>query len=442
MRDPDATLEVHETHVTRTVKRPIDSGHFLNSALARDWVSAGKLVPFDILDATTVQSEKIPFVSQPTEWCDAQLHDAARLTLELQRDAVDHRFDMKDASAWNILYAGARPVFCDLFSFALLSDRKWWAAGQFARHFILPLALNRVRGQHTRTTFQISRDGLNPEDARRLLGPARFLTRFWPAMAGGEGPGTRPPTPQIALSAKQLDAIPAYRRGLHETFSWMLNGARPGGSRTSEWAAYREHRTHYAEGSIDVKRETVLRWLTATQPNWVLDLGCNTGEFSRLAASVGAKVVAVDGDHDAVQALYLSLQGGQVIHPVIASLDDMSGGRGWRGHEHPGLMARLGGQFDIVLMLALLHHLMVSNSIPLIEVARFAHQCTTSWAIVEWVDEEDPQMHLLCAQRQRSTCEFSVAAQRQAFMAAGFSMQEEVALSGGVRRLALLRRCD
>lgn len=438
MRDPDATLRIDGTHVTRHLRQPLPEWHFLRSPLASRWVSEGRLVPFAVRGPQHVEADCLPFVSQPTEWCDAQLFDAARLTLDLQLEAVADGFDLKDASAWNVLFSGARPVFCDLLSFVPLAERKWWAAGQFARHFILPLALRRVKGVHTRNAFLVSRDGLLPEEARRLLGWSRFLTRFWPAMAGGGSAATEP-VPQANPVREAPSAIAAYRRGLHETFSWMVQGGRPSGALKSNWFAYRDQRAHYPVGSVDRKREVIQRWLTTVAPGWVLDLGCNTGEFSRLSADAGARVVAIDGDHDAIQSLYLSQRGAQAIHPMIASLDDMSGGRGWEGREHPGLASRLAGAFDLVLMLALIHHLVVSNSLPLSEVAAFVKRCTRTWAVVEWIDAADPQMVLLCSQRHRQPAEFGMALQRQAFLDAGFEIVEEVPLEPSTRRLALLR---
>lgn len=438
MRDPDAALEIGASQVTRHLTHPLQTGHFLNSALARRWVAEGRLVQFQLTSERRVDAERLPFVSHPLEWCDAQLSDAARLTLDLQKEAVAEGFDMKDASAWNVLFAGSRPVFCDLLSFELLTERKWWAAGQFARHFILPLAVLRVKGLPTRHAFQVSRDGMLPEHARKVLGMRRFLTRFWPAMAGAASE-TLPPARAGKARPVAIEAIRSYRSGLHETFSWMLDGGAPRRPSASTWSGYREHRDHYPDGSVDRKREVLQRWLSEQKPAWVLDLGCNTGEFSRLSADSGASVVSIDGDHDAIQTLYRSLDHTSRIHPLIAPLDDMSGGRGWEGREHSGLMQRLWGQFDGVLMLALVHHLMVSSAIPIAEVAAMVRRCTRAWAVIEWIDENDPQMKLLCAQRRREPAHFSMDIQRNAFIDAGFELVEEIQLDPGTRRLALLR---
>ena len=40
----------------------------------------------------------------------------------------------------------------------------------------------------------------------------------------------------------------------------------------------------------------------------MLDLGCNTGEYSHLAVDCGAEVMAVDSDHDTVEIFYRRLR--------------------------------------------------------------------------------------------------------------------------------------
>jgi SAM-dependent methyltransferase len=190
--------------------------------------------------------------------------------------------------------------------------------------------------------------------------------------------------------------------------------------------------------SIERKRAQVAEWLAHTQPAWVADLGCNTGEFSRIALAQGAQVIAVDSDHDSMQKLFMSSTDTR-MYPVIAVLDDMKGGAGWLGEESPGLMARLEQSVDLVLMLAVVHHLAVAASIPLDAVAQMARRLSRSWLVVEFVAPEDPQIRLLCAQRQRDPQEFSVGRQKAAFLKAGFELCAELELAPTHRTLALMK---
>lgn len=437
MRDPAARLQLTDRDAIRHLNAPLPGAHFLRSALAQRWASEARLVPFEWRNEFEVAAPRLGFVSRPDEWCDAQLHAAAALTLELQREAVAHGFDLKDASAWNVLFRGTQPIFCDLLSFEALRDRRWWAAGQFARQFILPLLLSRRRGLRAHQCFAVWRDGVPSDSARRLLGPSRYASRYWPLLMDA-GHAAKPNKAQAPAS---IEAVRRFREGLHASLRWLLRGVEPGHGRATPttWSEYAGQREHYTGDSLQLKRECLAAWLARERPAWVLDLGCNTGEFTRMALEADADVVAVDADHECVQRLFLSSQS-QRLHPLVAALDDLPGGRGWAGREQAGLAERLGQHFDMVLMLGLVHHLMIAASIPMAQVAQFAAHCTRRWLIVEWIDGTDRQARLLCEQRQRVVSEFGIDAQRVAFEAAGFSVVATEPLGEVPRTLALLRR--
>ena len=447
MRDPGALVSFEDSVVLRKLAAPLDEGHFLTSDLARSFVETRLLTPFVVVDARTVTAPRLPFVTYPFEWCDSQLLRAAELTLHIQQECVSAGYDLKDASAWNVIYAGTRPVFCDLLSFVPLRTKKWWAMGQFARQFVVPLAVARRRGLRVHHAFKAWRDGIPADVGRQLLGPSRFLSRYWPLVAGDAGSairGTRDGSnAQVEPGEISIDSIRNFRVGLHTVLRWTLKGAAPVTSMarraSREWDQYEAHREHYLADSLDHKRACVSAWVGKVMPAWVADFGCNTGEFSEIALKHGASVVALDADHESVQRLFDRFRDNAKLFPVLANLDDVSGGRGWAGVEYASLPDRMAQRFDLVMMLALIHHLMVSVSIPMEVIAAFCARCTRSWLIVELIDESDPQLRLLCAQRLRDPGEFTLQRQRDAFAHAGFDVHEEVSLTPAARSLVLLR---
>ena len=443
MRDPEGGLTMTEGQVVRALAAPVAADHFLRSALAADLVRQGKLVDFALRDVHTAVATRLRFVSQPTEWCDAQLFDAAVLTLDIQQLATAAGFDLKDASAWNILFAGTRPVFCDLLSFQAHTRDKWWAAGQFARHFIVPLWLAQQRGLHGRDSFKCWRDGVDPQQARTLLGAKRYLHRCWPLVAGGgAGAGAVADSAATATATPNTQRSRAFRTRLYASMRWMLDGVRPKAGSAADaslWSGYTGDRNHYPASSLTDKQHQVRAWLMHLAPAWVLDFGCNTGEFSAMALDAGAQVIAIDADHACIDRLYRAHAGQPRLHPVVASIDDLGGGRGWAGAEHAGLPARLSCSADLVLLLAVLHHLAVGASVPLAQIARFARACTRRWLIVEWIHHDDRQLDLLARQRCRDAEDFSLLRQRQAFVDAGFVIQSELSLAPAARTLALMK---
>jgi len=442
MRDPDGGLEFERTLVIRKLQQELGPSHFLSSDLAARWVAERRMVDYAVIGSLRIESPRVPFVSQPLEWCNAQLFDASLLTLGLQGEAVAAGYDAKDASAWNVIFEGCNPIFCDLLSFLPLRKRAWRAVGQYTRHFLMPLLASKRMGLRARDFFAISRDGLAPELASRLLGPSVYVTRYAPLFLAAQAPAHMGKTPTAPTEPVINHAdIQRFRESLHASLAWMSSGVRPQNNKElkSVWLNYQESRHHYLGDSINKKRLVVGKWLQHVRPEWVADLGCNRGEFTELAAELGARVISIDADHDSIQYLYRATARKNAVHPVLASLDDLSGGRGWTGTEHPGLMERLHQQVDTVMMLALVHHLAVGLSIPLASVAAMAKSCTRSHAIVEFIDEGDPQLIALCAQRDRTPGEFSRARQRKAFIVAGFTIEEEVDLTPTRRSLALLR---
>ena len=443
MRDPDAIVRVDGDSVSRRFKLRPWPDSFLHSSLAKEWIEEGRLTQFEWENENEIISEKIPFISYPHEWCDTQLFDAASFTLQLQCEAVANGFDLKDASAWNIIHRGTEPIFCDLSSFQNLSERIWWAGGQFNRQFLVPLLLAKKGKLQTNFCFFIWRDGVPESNARKLLGTGRFLTRYWPLVAEAKRPIRIDNEHILLTNSQKAESIASYRDGLHASLGWMLDGLSPKlGRANSHWFEYTENRDHYTSAALEIKRLTVAEWLRRIIPKWVADFGANTGEFSYLAAENGSQVISIDSDHDAVRSIYVNRPHAfaRQIHPVLSVLDDLNSGRGWEGTEYKGLYERLSHRVDLVMMLALIHHLAVASSIPLSEIASFAAKCTRSFLIVELIDPIDTQFKLLLQQYRRDPNDFKLAAQRSAFLNAGFLIEAEVNLVSVQRTLLLLRK--
>lgn len=430
MRDVDGAIAFTDQTVVRRINPEAAAKSFLHSPRSATLVQEGKLIPFRFTGADISESPRLPFVSYPFEWCDAQLHRAAQLTLDVSRDILADGYELKDASAWNVIFEGNRALFCDHLSFQPVASRQWWAFGQFARHFLLPLAASRDRGLKPYRTFSTWRDGLPPDAARELFGAGRYLTRYWPLMAKtGDGKGSG--------NAGKSGGKPMHAN-LYALCQHMLDGAKPRTGK-SAWSHYTAERQHYTQQASTDKLQQVAAWLERIAPSWVVDLGCNTGEYSLLAAKGGASVVAVDLDHDAIERIVFAHGDSAAIHPLICNLGDMVGGRGWCGDEFPSLMQRLEARADVLLMLALVHHLAISEAISLERVAHMAAHITRGHLVVELLAETDPMVQLLCSQRRRDPREFTIAAQEAAF-SVHFDLAESHAIPGTGRKLCLFKK--
>lgn len=443
MRDPAGRIEFDGSWVIRRLNAPAGKGHFLHSALAARWVARGDLIAYEWLDDSTLSSPRLPFVTHPSEWAEPQFHAAAALTLRMQAEAVGEGWDLKDASAWNIVFDGLRPVFVDLLSFEPLQNKLWLAAGQFARHFLLPLVLAKHHKLEARRCMQLWRDGVPPETARKMLGPNRFLTRYWPLMAEGKGPKDANLQPHTVPGTTPARVeIQRFRAGLQQGFEWMLQGVAPVClfTRNTPWGQYEEERAHYHEAVLEHKRQTVATWLGEIRPRWVLDVGCNAGEFSELAVAAGAKAICWDGDSLALAKLCHRQAGDVNYHPILSAVDDAPAGRGWMGTEYPGLMTRLNQQVDVVLMLAVIHHLAIAGSVRLVDVFAFAKAASARWVLVEMLSDTDERVMQLCLQYGRNAAEFTLSKQYEAALDAGLAVVKKASCNDdGTRQLALLQ---
>lgn len=436
MRDPSGQIHFAGGVAVRTLSEPVSATAFVSHPLAQVLSNAGLLIPFEIVDPVTIHSPELSFVSYPDEWTDAQLHAAADLTLAISRQALGSGFELKDASAWNVIFSGTRPVFCDHLSFEAISSREWWAFGQFCRHFTLPLACSRLRGMLACESFRTHRDGLPLERARQLLGIRGRLSRLFPILTMGKPghqvhglPGDSSTRADGALHSRIYDYCAS------SLFPWKRG--RENGS--THWLNYVSERQHYTSEASEAKAREVSRWLERLSPQWVVDLGCNTGEFTRMALAAGASVVAVDSDHDSVERIYLSHAESPRLYPVVANLGDLTNGRGWMGEEHSGLLPRLSRNTDLLMMLALTHHLFFSEGIPLGEIASLAQKITGNWLIVELIDPSDPMVQQLALQRRRSAQDFSIAQQSAAFQQ-HFDEIERFSFASTNRHLLLMRK--
>jgi hypothetical protein len=428
MRDPQGSIEFEEGKVLRRIYSPLIKEHFLYTQAARNMVIEGDLVDFSFADEVMILSPRVPFVSYPHEWTNAQLADAGELTLKISESLSEINWELKDASAWNVIFNGTKPTLCDHLSFQPIENQSWWAFAQFVRHFILPLCVSKYSGLNAMNCFKFNRDGLQPSDARPLIGAKRFLTRYWPLMIKSKATSPH----------KTEEGGRAYHKKLYALSAWYLKGVSPRQNKEGQWVNYYETRYHYSNSAQNIKYQTLSKWIEQLRPKWVIDFGCNRGDFSILACSKGAYTVAIDSDHDSIQRLYLSQRGNTMLFPIVANLDDLVGGRGWAEIEFPGLVSRLYSVGEMSLMLALIHHLAISNSIPYEKIAELAWKTTKKWLVIELIEENDPLVRLLCAQRMRQPAEFTIAKQRAA-LETYFLVMEEISLPDTGRHLLLLK---
>jgi SAM-dependent methyltransferase len=160
---------------------------------------------------------------------------------------------------------------------------------------------------------------------------------------------------------------------------------------SSEWAEYTSTMSHYTAEQSEQKRTWMRGVFDALRPATLLDVGANTGEFSAMAAESGADVVALERDADAAERIAQMVANKKLnIQTIHADLARPTPAVGWENRESSALLPRLEQQFELVMMLAVIHHLLLLEQIPLRAILSLCYRLATRWLVVEWVPATDP----------------------------------------------------
>ena len=410
-RDPAGRVYRAGDRILRTVGREVAddfeevraSGLF-DDLIERDWLIASKTAdpaqhqPF--LDAlgdgvhAVIEHPRLPFISYPYEWSFSQLKAAALLHLDIHLEALDRGVTLCDASAYNVQFLGAQPLFIDHLSFRPYRSGQFWVGyRQFCELFLNPLLLHGLCGVPHNAWCRGRLTGIPSAELGRLIPLRRRLSRrvlTHVVLHAALSRRVHKPDTELALDAKQAGLpkprLLAMLAGLR---SW-IDGLSPRGGIPSYWDAYNRFKT-YSDAETAAKNDFVQRFAATVRPGLLWDLGCNTGDFALTALSAGADyVVGWDNDLGALEIAYArSRDAGVRFTPLYGDACDPSPAQGWAERERPGWRAR--GSADAVLALALIHHLAITNNVPLEAIASWLVDLAPC-GVVEFVAKADSQV--------------------------------------------------
>jgi SAM-dependent methyltransferase len=374
------------------------------------------------------------------------LHASGLLTLDLALAAFDEGFGLKDATPWNVLFRGPTPVFVDWLSLERRDphDPTWLPYAQFVRTFLLPLIAHREFKTPLDQIFLSRRDGLEPEEVYRASGR---LARLKPTLLANATLPTWLSKGSTASDArtwapKRIDDAERARYVLRSVFTRLRRAMvrlTPGAA-ASQWTGYMAEKSHYSDTDFAAKERFVQSALDQVRPARVLDIGCNTGHFSTLAARAGASVVALDGDAAVAGRVWRRAEAERLdILPLVVNVARPSPATGWRNAECPSFLARAEGHADLVLMLAVLHHLLVTERVPLRDIVHLAADLTREAAVIEFVAPDDPMFRRLTRGRDHLHAGLTAGA-FEAACAERFEIVASEKAQGGTRVLYRLRR--
>jgi ribosomal protein L11 methylase PrmA len=435
---------VADGHVYRTIMPAAAADHddvrrtgILEELATRGWVIDERPVDKAGLGSIggsasyVVEHPKLAFISYPYEWCFHALKDAALLHLDVHLHCLDKGITLTDASAYNIQFQGPKPIFIDTLSFRPYRDGEIWVGHrQFCDQFVNPLLLRALLGIPHNAWYRGSMEGI---PVQHLANALPFRSKFsWNAIkhvilqAALERLSTKsrvPPTmKEVRLPRASLRAMLSGLR------SWIGSLETREGEATV-WRHYAEDNS-YQNDEARKKAQFIREFSAATRPAILWDLGCNTGEYSKVALGAGAAfAIGFDFDIGAVERAYARAKAEKLsLLPLHLDITNPSPSQGWAQHERKGLNER--GPADALLALALVHHLAIAKNVPLSYVVDWLVGLARS-GVIEFVQKDDPMIRQLLRFREDIFQDYSEENFRRALSArARIQKFEQVSATG------------
>ncbi len=415
-RDPDSRVVRSEGRVFRVLSERglADWRAFSASPLFAELVAEGKLIGTREADgvelgavglhgpvAGVLEHDLVPFVSYPYEWTFGMLRAAALLQLELVRRSIGAGLMLKDSSPYNVQFVGARPVFVDVGSFEPLREGEPWAGyRQFCMLFLYPLMLQAWKDVPFQPRLRGAIDGISPAEARNLLSARDLFRRgvltdvvLHNRLERRYASSTRDVKGELKSAGFRKELIVANVGRLERLVS-RLRAPRS----DSTWSDY-GLTTTYTDEDAERKRRFVADAVRSESPRLVWDVGANEGQHSRDAAETAEYVVAMDADAVVVDRLYgeLTEEHSEKILPLVVNVVDPSPGLGWRGLERQPLHER--GRPDLVLCLALLHHVSISGNVPVASFLDWLRDLGGA-VVIEFPTPDDPMVSRMLSRKR------------------------------------------
>ena len=357
-------------HRSVTFLRGLFDAGIIDRLVSKGFLIGSEIAPFS-LDGfgMVLRHSPIPFLSYPFDWCGEMFRDAAVLIcdLGLELRAVD--LQLKDMHPWNVMFEGCQPRFVDIGSIVPYENGR---TETVMREFI-STCIYALQGMASGKSNEVRRLLACEFDDTRLGQRLYHLLPFHRRLA-------------VRLFRTQLTLL-SSNGGLRKLRTSIERlSFKPA---TTEWSSYALGDSDYFLpfqrcGKWFDKQRSVHDVLLRLQPKTVIDIGCNIGWFSELAAKQGCRVLAMDLDEPSISALHERAKARSLpIHPII--LDFVKSTASHIALSPPSELYR----GDLALALALVHHLVFKNNCRFELIARELSKYTKKCLLVEFVPPED-----------------------------------------------------
>ncbi len=372
--------------------------HFIKSGLYQLLVDSRLMIAHKELNLPASQDHlfykeifpaQVISITYPFEWAFTQWKEMILTYIAINEAALKYGMILKDATPYNFVFYDGKCMLLDTLSFNFYKKGSPWIAyRQFCEEILAPLSVMRYKGPAMGKLGITFLNGL----------PLSFVSRELPFRswfntncllhihlhAKFQKAGNKERVTNTGITTQKLPS-------LFQIIKNDISGWKPPSSNNSDWKNY------YGTGIenekyLSDKLTTVSNWLQKIGPKKTIDLGANTGKFSFVASQFSQQVIAIEKDPWCADAIYQSARKNDLknILLVIADITSPSPGLGWENEEKVALLKRVNG--DLLMALALVHHLCITKNIPFSLIAKLFSQLTSQYLIVEFVPKSDPKV--------------------------------------------------
>jgi ribosomal protein L11 methylase PrmA len=346
-----------------------------------------------------LEHPKLPFISYPYEWSFTALKAAALLHIRIHLEALQAGCNLSDASAYNVQFQGTRPVFIDRLSFRRYREGEFWIGHrQFCEQFLNPLLLRALLGVPHNAWYRGRQEGIPAAELATMLCwrhklSLRILLHVL-SQQRLQRKGAHRRAKRVLKRQLPKEAFISMLRGMAK---W-IEGLNPILAGEAVWDNYSQQNS-YSTGEREAKHRFITQFTVEVRPRILWDMGCNDGEFSRVALRAGAgTVVGFEADDRVLEQAFVRADKDKLeFLPLCMDLANPSPSQGWAERERGGLHAR--GPADGMLALALIHHLAIGRNVPLGQVVEWLVSLAPS-GVIEWVPKSDPMVKELLSLRE------------------------------------------
>ena len=340
-------------------------------------------------DDVIFEHERIPYISYPYEWSFSQLKSAALHHLNFHLFLLENNATLIDASAYNIQFLGAKPIFIDFLSIKEYEEGEFWNGHkQFCENFLNPLILKSKKGISFNNWFKGNLEGIHTSDLNSLLSIFdKFSYNIFVQVY------LLNKLDENAKSKKDLKIKKNKKNFPKKNFIAMLFQLKKfifslkDKKKITIWDDYSQNNTYKNDEEIK-KIQCVEKFCNYNKFQKLADIGCNNGLYSQLALKNNCKyVVGFDFDINAIdQAFQKSYSNNLNFLPLFFDASNPSSNIGWSESEREGFIKR--GKFDAIIALAFEHHLAIAKNIPLEEVINWLMRLAPK-GLIEFVPKND-----------------------------------------------------